>query len=138
MNLDFTFKSDLNELQEITETILDSCQNFGYDREFTGDVRLILEEVVVNIIKHGYDSSPEQPIDLAIEMDAGQWVMTVEDNGKPFNPLEYNNPNTGKSFDDMNIGGQGIHLVKQIADRIDYKRTINKNQLIVTLKPSNL
>ena len=138
MNLDFTIKSDLNELQAITETILDSCQNIGYDREFTGDVRLILEEVVVNIIKHGYDSSPEQPIDLAIEMDPGQWVMTVEDNGKPFNPLEYHNPNNGKSFDEMNIGGQGIHLVKQIADRIDYKRTINKNQLIVTLKPSNL
>lgn len=138
MNLHFTIKSNLNELQEITKTILDSCKNIGYDIEFTGDIRLILEEIIANIIKHGYDNFPEQPIDLAIEMEAGRLMMTVEDEGKPFNPLVYQNLNIGKSLDERNIGGQGIHLVKQIADQIDYKRTVNKNQLIVILKPSNL
>ena len=136
MNLDFTIKSNLNALQETTDTILESCQILGYDREFTGDVKLILEEIIVNIIKHGYDNSPEKPIQLTVEMEAGQWMMTVQDEGKPFNPLDYDNLNKGKSLDEMTIGGQGIHLVKQIADRIDYKRTFDKNQLKVILKPA--
>ena len=51
-------------------------------------VTQILEEIIANIIKHGYDNSPEQPIDLAIEMEVGRLMMTVEDEGKPFNPLE--------------------------------------------------
>ena len=134
MKLKFSIQSNLDELKKITETILNSCQKYPYDKVFRSDIRLVLEEIVVNVIKHGYDDCSEQRINLEIDLNVAEWKMTVEDEGKPFNPLDFKHLNVNHSFDEMYIGGQGINLVKQVSQHIEYKRLDNKNCLTVTLK----
>jgi anti-sigma regulatory factor (Ser/Thr protein kinase) len=134
MKLKFTFRSNLNELQKITQTILESCQQFTYSDEFKFDIRLVLEEIIVNLIKHGYGNNHTNLIDLKIDFNTAEWKMTVEDKGKPFNPLKFKRLSGNHSFSDMDIGGQGINIVKRISQKIEYKRLINKNRLTVTLR----
>jgi len=134
MILKLSIQSNLRELKTITEIILDSCQNYTYDDLFRNDIRLVIEEIVVNIIKHGYDECPEQRIDLEIDINATEFIMTVVDGGKPFNPLDFQHLKANHSLDDMDIGGQGINLVKQVSQHIEYKRLDNENRLTVTLK----
>ena len=57
--------------------------------------------------------------------------MQVEDDGKPFNPLEEASPKVSQDLDTINIGGLGIHLVKKMMDDIDYQRVKGKNKLIL-------
>ena len=57
--------------------------------------------------------------------------MLVEDDGKPFNPLEAEDPAVSQDLDSINIGGLGIHLVKKMMDDIDYQRVKGKNRLIL-------
>lgn len=133
MKLNYSIKSNLNELQELTKTILDFCESYAYDAEFIGDIRLVFEEIIVNIIKHGYDDSPDGPINLAIEMESERWTMTVEDEGKPFNPQDFQPMNVEKPFDEKDIGGLGVHMIREMAEFIEYKRIYNKNRLKISL-----
>ena len=126
MKLNYSIKSNLNELQELTKTILDICESYAYDAEFIGDIRLVFEEIIVNIIKHGYDDSSDGPINLAIDMES-------EHEGKPFNPQGFQSMNVEKSFDEKDIGGLGIHLIREMAELIEYKRIHNKNRLKISL-----
>ena len=133
MKLNYSIKSNFNELQGLTKTILDFCESYAYDAEFIGDIRLVFEEIIVNIIKHGYDDLPDGPINLAIDMESEQWTMTVEDEGNPFNPLDFQPMNVEKSFDEKDIGGLGVHMIREMVELIEYKRIYNKNRVKISL-----
>ncbi len=55
--------------------------------------------------------------------------MTISDDGVPFNPLTAATPDTGLSVADREIGGIGIHLVRNLVDEVSYQRRIDKNVL---------
>lgn len=134
MKLIFSIQSNFKELPKLTKSIRESYRRYNYDECFQNDIRLVLEEIVVNIIKHGYNDCADQSIDLEIEFNSSEWKMTVEDQGIPFNPLNFRRVNINHSLQDMHIGGHGIHLVKQISKSIEYKRLANgKNRLTIIL-----
>ena len=54
------------------------------------------------------------------------------DQGKPYNPLEADEPDTELSGEDRPIGGLGIFLVQSTMDDLSYEYKENLN--IVTLK----
>ena len=53
--------------------------------------------------------------------------MTITDDGMPFNPLSAEAPDTDLSLEDREIGGLGIHLVRNLIDDVTYNRRIDKN-----------
>ena len=60
-------------------------------------------------------------------------TMCIEDDAKEFNPLNIPEPDhLDKPLEHRRIGGLGIHFVKKIMDKIEYKRNNNKNILILT------
>jgi serine/threonine-protein kinase RsbW len=58
----------------------------------------------------------------------------VEDDGKPFNPLDAPEPDTNQLLEERPIGGLGIHLVRKNVDELEYRRQKDKNILIMKLK----
>ena len=95
---------------------------------------LAIEELVTNCIKYGYDDSVEHIIEIELKLCAGELLLTVTDDGHPFNPLELPAPDTHLPLEDRPIGGLGIHLLRKMSDRMDYARTDGKNRL--TLRKS--
>ena len=95
---------------------------------------LAIEELVTNCIKYGYDDKNEHVIEIELKLSAGEEVLTVTDDGHPFNPLELPAPDTNLPVEDRPIGGLGIHLLRKMSDRMDYARTDGKNRL--TLRKS--
>ena len=60
---------------------------------------------------------------------AGEVLLCVEDSGPPFNPLQAPPPDLTLPMTERQPGGLGIHLVKQMMDRLDYGRAGAKNRL---------
>ena len=62
--------------------------------------------------------------------------MTIQflDNGKPYNPLEKEDPDVTLSAEERSIGGLGIFMVKKSMDSLDYEYQDGKN--ILTIKKS--
>ncbi len=56
-------------------------------------------------------------------------TIVVEDDAPPFNPLLVQEPPAPASLADVSVGGQGIHLMKQFADGVEYERKPVGNRL---------
>ena len=54
-------------------------------------------------------------------------MVTITDDGIPFDPFSVKTPDTDLSIDEREIGGLGIHLVRNMMDKVSYQRKDNKN-----------
>jgi len=61
-------------------------------------------------------------------------MLTVTDDGHPFNPLEAPEPDTTLPVEERPIGGLGIYLLRKMFDRMDYTRTDGKNRVTLRKK----
>ena len=98
-------------------------------------VRLALDELVSNVISYGYDDQAEHQIGLKIETGE-PFAVTITDDAKAFNPLEdAPAPVLEGPVEDRPIGGLGLHILKQMGMKMDYRRDQNRNVLRVVFPP---
>ncbi len=103
------------------------------DRERIDDVELIAEELLTNVV-HAADSAPGGVhLSLACSLTAAEIVLTVRDDGVPFDPTAAACPPLDAAIADREIGGLGILIVKRLADGCRYARVDGWNVLEVRL-----
>jgi anti-sigma regulatory factor (Ser/Thr protein kinase) len=100
--------------------------------EFLAD--LVIEELVTNTIKYGYDDKAAHRIHVCVKFHDGQLCIEVRDNGHPFDPLEQEAPDLTLPAEERPIGGLGIHLVRQMTDEVRYERRGDENIVTATKK----
>lgn len=102
-------------------------------------VVLALEEIVTNIIKYGYDDDGEHEIVLEARVLPEEIVLEVTDDGHEFDPLRAPPPDLDAPLEDRPVGGLGIHLLRNLAERLAYQRVRGKNVLSAyfRLRPGN-
>ncbi len=127
-------KNDLSEIESMCRYI----EEFGETHQLPPDVifnlNLSLEEIFVNIVSYGYEDENEHFVKISMSLVDNELVVEVEDDGRQFNPLELPEPDLEKKLEERPIGGLGIHLVRNLMDELEYRRTHNKNILIMKKK----
>jgi serine/threonine-protein kinase RsbW len=100
-------------------------------------MQVCLEELMSNIVQHGQSRSGSKPTQVAllisIKIDAfvDRTVMTVEDNGRPFNVARARAKSINRPLDQIQPGGLGIHLIKSFASNVNYSRTAKGNRVVL-------
>lgn len=95
------------------------------------DVRLALEEVVVNVIHYAYEDALEREIAVRMVVKEGEIVLEVRDDGRPFNPLDAPPPDLDKPPEERGVGGLGIFLARKFMDSVEYARVGGENVLVM-------
>ena len=93
--------------------------------EFLAD--LVIEELVTNTIKYGYDDEAGHCVHVRVEFHEGRLCLEVRDDGRAFDPLAQAEPDTTLPAEQRDIGGLGIHLVRQMTDEVRYERRGDEN-----------
>ena len=70
MHLEFRIKNTLSELPEMHRRIDELQSETGLSREAAHDVKLVLEEVLTNIIKYGYTDHKRHYIGVSATVSA--------------------------------------------------------------------
>jgi serine/threonine-protein kinase RsbW len=99
------------------------------------EIRLAVEEALMNIISHAY---PEGPGDVEVSCgtdDGGRMIVEISDAGIPFDPHSRTNPDVSSDIDDRQIGGLGILLIRKYVDDVRYRRDADKNVLTLVIEP---
>ena len=99
-------------------------------------VSLAIEELVTNCIKYGYQDSNDHTIDFLLSVSEGTLRLDVIDDGSPFNPLEATRPDLSLPPEKRPIGGLGLHLLRELADEMNYERKDGTNRLRLTKRMS--
>jgi sigma-B regulation protein RsbU (phosphoserine phosphatase) len=100
----------------------------GAPADAVHDVALAVEEVLSNLVRHGY-AGAEGPIALRASLDAVAVKIEVRDRGIHFDPRTARPPRLDVPLDDRASGELGIHLVRRSIDRIAYQRDGAENFL---------
>jgi sigma-B regulation protein RsbU (phosphoserine phosphatase) len=132
MRKSIVLPNDIQEVPKLTDFVGEVCEDMGFDEETTKQVKLAIEEAVVNVMNYAY--SPGQRGDVTIEAASNDTRLkfTIIDSGKPFDPTVQADVDTTLPASERRIGGLGIHLVRQIMDSINYERVDSLN--ILTLR----
>lgn len=95
-----------------------------------GELDLLIEEVFMNVCRHGYPDSRQGVVILTYSIPApGELRVEVADQGAEFNPLTAEPPNLTLNLENRPIGGLGIFLVKTLAPFVTYRRDRDWNRL---------
>jgi anti-sigma regulatory factor (Ser/Thr protein kinase) len=130
-DLSIRLKNSFGELKRLKEALHEYCEFRELPSNVVFALTLSLDEVVTNVISYGYDDRDEHHIDVTLRSGQGMIEITVVDDGKPFNPLEFMTPDLKCPIDERPIGGLGIYLVKTYMNELEYKRVGVKNCLIM-------
>jgi anti-sigma regulatory factor (Ser/Thr protein kinase) len=95
-------------------------------------ISVVVDEIFSNITNYAY-SPKVGSVTIRITVDK-HITIEFEDGGVAYNPLAAPDPNISLEVEDRDIGGLGIHIVKNIMDSVDYRREGNKNILTVKKK----
>ena len=102
--------------------------------EAYGVIRLVTEELVVNIADYAYPDGVNDFLDVEIERDEKYITLRFRDGGVPFNPLEQPSPDISLPMEQRRIGGMGLLIVMKKMDAVAYEYTDGKNVLTVMKK----
>jgi len=99
----------------------------GMDQRALKQLKVAAEEAVVNIMH--YSDATEIVLTLSFHPSPSALHVVIADNGVPFDPTAY--VAQGDAVQQRQVGGLGISLIRQIADRLHYQRTDDINQLTI-------
>ena len=126
-HLDLEITNDLAELARIADAVESFGSMHGIPQNVVNDMNLSLDEVLNNIISYAYDDEGAHKILLTLMLRDQDFIATVYDDGKPFDPLL--TMQTELSKKDPATGGVGLRFVKALMDEINYVRDVGRNCL---------
>ena len=119
----------LTELRNLSRMVEEFGDSQGLPEPTVFVINLALDELITNAVTHGFTGVKDPRIDIGLRQDGQMLVLTVEDNGHPFDPTAESEPDLESPLADRQIGGLGLHLVKTFATRIDYRYVDGRNCL---------
>jgi anti-sigma regulatory factor (Ser/Thr protein kinase) len=130
--LSIALVNDRAEIDRLSQLIEQFAEANSLSPEVAFHVNLALDELITNLIKHGYDDHDRHDISVRLALTSPDLVVELEDDGRAFNPLDVQPPNLQLGLDDRPIGGLGIHFVRSVMTSVEYRRAGGHN--ILTLR----
>jgi len=128
-SVELRLANDLDGLAGLAERV----ERFGVEQGLAENVvnalNVVLDEAVSNAINHGYDAGVRGEIAVRLRRSADRVEVEVEDDGRPFDPLQAPPPDLNLSLERRPIGGLGVHLIRNLMDEVSYARQDGRNVL---------
>ena len=100
----------------------------GLGKKALKQFEVAAEEAIVNVLHYSQASE----VELKLMREKSQIILLLTDDGIAFDPTAHV-PNE-KATDERQVGGMGIHLIRQIMDEMHYERSEEKNILTLVKK----
>ena len=122
---------DLNEVVRVNKTFGEFADRHALSTAVRRSFNVAIDELLTNTVSYGFRGRTDGALGVSVELQPDRVMMTLTDNGAPFDPWVQIAPDTTLSMESRRIGGLGIHLVKKMMDEARYEFRDKRN--IVTL-----
>lgn len=123
-----TIPARIDNLEAVMKFVSDELEVHEGSRKAKQQLAMAVEEIFVNIARYAYGKAGGSTV-IHCYVDDNRSLAGVRfiDSGKPYNPLEKDDPDVTLGVEDREIGGLGIYLVKNSMDRISYEYRDGQN-----------
>ncbi|MFH1791272.1 MAG: ATP-binding protein [Candidatus Omnitrophota bacterium] len=118
--------SDQAMIRVVSQEILEYVEKtvHGIDKDVLFDIRLCIEEAVRNAMVHGNRQNKDLPVYVSYGVEAGKFMLTIEDHGSGFNPAKVPDPTADENL--YKEGGRGVFIIHKLMDNVRYNEKGNR------------
>ena len=91
---------------------------------------IIIDELYSNVARY----SGATIVKIKCEPEDDMIRLTLKDNGIEYDPFSNEDPDVSLPAEERAIGGLGIFMVKNMAEKVEYERTDGKNIVNIYMK----
>ncbi len=124
--------SDIKKIRKVIARIVDLLVERNVDKSHMFDIRLSVEEAIINAIEHGNKKDRNQTVDISFAIDDEKIELAVEDQGRGFDHTKMPDPTTNGNI--LRAHGRGVYLIHKLMDRVQYNDRGNRIKLIKYLR----
>lgn len=132
IGMHITIENSTSEIVRVHEEFKNFAQSSLDNKDSISKICIVIDEVLSNIINHGYPLGAEGLIDVSFKLNEDILTITFSDKGQAFNPLSVLPPDTTLPLELRQEGKLGIHIMRSFIDDAIYQRQGAYN--LLTLK----
>ncbi len=122
-------EASTKHLSDVRNFVARHASDQGFSENQVSDLKLAVDEAYTNIIKHAYNSSDQNSVEIFLKFDSEKLCVSLLDQGKSFEPDTYAKPNISEKIQQGKRGGMGVYLIHQLMDSVSYHADSGKNEI---------
>ncbi len=126
-------EASLSELESLRKTLESFLKKYFSDEDGIFTLLFMVDEVVTNIIKYGYEGKGGEILVTVLSSD-GEVEVQIDDQAPPFNPLHHPPVDMESRIREGLTHGFGIQVVRTFSDACEYEPLEHGNRLIIRKK----
>ena len=129
---ELTIAATVENIGAVTDFVNEQLEALDCPIKARMQISIAIDELFGNIAHYAYHPKiGDATVRVEVIHDPLSVVITFIDQGIPFDPLKNEDPDTGLSAEERDIGGLGIFMVKNSMDEISYVYRDGKNILSI-------
>jgi serine/threonine-protein kinase RsbW len=129
--VEIVIRNDMAELANLHDSLERIGAELGVPGKPLMQLQVALDEIASNVIKYGWPDGGNHKLCVRITGQQGRIEVEIVDDGREFDP-RLAPPPEPQPAGRRRPGGLGIHLVKQLVDRVEYERVGGRNRTVMT------
>ncbi len=136
--VDSSIRVDASEARRASTWLSEAGAARGIPADALWRLDLCVTEALANVIAHGGAGTGSSPTGLRLDVrrsaHGGEASVTVSDGGTAFDPLTAPPKAQPRTLAEAEPGGQGLTLLRQFADALDYSYSEGRNNLTIHVR----
>ena len=130
-SLSVEIESSRKNIPKVEELLAKANADFNVEEQRFHKLLIAVSELVLNAIVHGNKESSVKKVKVTAEYDDEKMIVKVLDEGAGFDVTQIPDPTSAENI--RKESGRGIYIVKQLIDRVEYKKTPEGFLIILTV-----
>lgn len=126
--IQITLPPRIAALETLARAVEDFAEDAGLPPADAMRLNLVLDELFTNAVDYGRQPA-DGTIDITLVRGTAETLVTVEDRGLCFDPLDIPPPDLESGLEDRPIGGLGIHFLMTFMTDLAYRNDNGVNRL---------
>lgn len=130
--MEIRIRNDLADIDAANDMLDAFGRKHTLSQKAVVQLKVILDEILSNVVKYAWPEGGEHEAELQLSLRGDYVEIRVRDNGRPFDPLQFERVPAARVERKRPLGGRGISMVRKLVDQIDYSRNDDHNTLVLS------
>ncbi len=118
MTISQKLPSRLELIPEFIAHLIEKIKYLSLEEEQIFNLKLSLEEALVNAVKHGNKLNPNLSVEVSLQARDSSLIIKVKDEGEGFDFKNIPDPTQDNNLEKLR--GRGVFLIKNLMDEVEF------------------